>query len=329
MAAERAAAGSAVAGPVEAGPAVAGPVEARRGEAGRVAGERVAPGRWSTGLMEGGSAASFGAVAGLRTYAALTMASLRANVRRPATLMVRAVGSALVALCEAVGMVLLIDRFGSIAGWSTPEIIVLAALVFTGQGLAMAAGNRLRPEDVSLLLRRGTFDQVLTRPVSPLGFVITGYVEIRLLGRFAAGLGLLAWAGHAAGIAWTPAHLAVAALAILCCATVVFAVLVLGAALTFYTLQGSEAVNVVLDGGTYLTAYPMELYGSALRLLFTWVFPFALAVYVPALTLLGRTGPSGLGTGLLWVAPVGSAWMAAVAWLAWRRAIRHYIGAGS
>jgi ABC-2 type transport system permease protein len=257
------------------------------------------------------------------------MASLRAHVRRPATLAVRGVGSALVALCEAVGMVLLVDRFGSIAGWRTPEIIVLAALVFTGQGLAQAAGNRLRPDDISLLIRRGTFDQVLTRPVSPLGFVITGYVEIRLLGRFAAGLGLLAWAGRGAGIAWTPMHLAVAALAILCCAAVVFAVLVLGAALTFYTLQGSEAVNVVLDGGAYLTAYPMELYGSALRLVFTWVFPFALAVYVPALTLLGRTGPSGLGTGLLWVAPVGSAWMAGVAWLAWRRAIRHYVGAGS
>src|SRR6266540_2703596 len=226
--------------------------------------------------------------AAARAYGALTMASLRSSVQRPATLVVRGIGSALVALCEAVGVVLLVDRFGSIAGWRTPEIIVLAGLVFTGQGLAQAVGNRLRPDDVSLMIRRGTFDQVLTRPISPLGFVLTGYVEIRLLGRFVAGVGLLAWAGRAAGIAWTPSHLAVAALAIACCAVVVFAVLVLGA-----------------------------------------VFPFALAVYVPALALLGRTGPRGLGTGLLWVAPLGSAWLAAVAWLAWRRAIRHYVGAGS
>jgi ABC-2 type transport system permease protein len=145
----------------------------------------------------------------VRAYGALTLASLRSNVQRPATLVLRGVGSALVALCEAVGMVLLIDRFGSIAGWRTPEIIVLAGLVFTGQGLAQAVGNRLRPEDVSLLIRRGTFDQVLTRPISPLGFVITGYVEIRLLGRFVAGIVLLAWVGRAAGIAWTPAHLQV------------------------------------------------------------------------------------------------------------------------
>jgi ABC-2 type transport system permease protein len=276
-----------------------------------------------------GSPLAAGAVATARAYAALTLASLHANVHRPASLVVRGLGSALVALCEAIGMVLLVDRFGSIAGWSTPQIIVLAGLVFTGQGLALAAGNRLRPDDVSLLIRRGTFDQVLTRPISPLGFVITSYVEIRMLGRFAAGIGLLAWAGRGAGVAWTPAHLGVATLAIVCCAVVVFAVLLLGAALTFYTLQGSEAVNVVLDGGGYLTGYPMEIYGSALRVLFTWVFPFALAVYVPALALLGRSGPRGLGAGLLWVAPLGSAWLAAAAWLFWRRAIRHYVGAGS
>ena len=268
-------------------------------------------------------------LATVRAYLALARASLRANVRRPAALVVRGVGSALIALVEAVGVVLLVNRFGTIGGWRAAEIVVLAALVFAGQGLALALGNRLRPDDISLLIRRGTFDQVLTRPMSPLGFVVSGYVEIRFLGRFLVGIGLLAWAGHRAGVAWTPGHLAVAALAVACCAVVVFAVLVLGAALTFYTVQGSEAVNVVLDGGAYLTGYPMDIYGSGLRMLFTWVFPFALAVYVPALTLLGRTGPPGLGAGLLWVSPLGSAWLTVLARLAWRRAIHHYVGAGS
>ncbi len=101
------------------------------------------------------------AAAVVRAYGALTMASLRSNVQRPSTLVVRGIGSALVALCEAVGMVLLVDRFGSIAGWRTPEIIVLAGLAFTGQGLAQAVGSKLRPDDMSLLIRRGTFDQVL------------------------------------------------------------------------------------------------------------------------------------------------------------------------
>jgi ABC-2 type transport system permease protein len=262
-------------------------------------------------------------------YAALAMASLRSNVQRPATLVVRLVGSAMVALCEAFGVVLLIDRFGSIAGWRAPQIIVLAALVFTGQGLANAVGNRLRPDDMSLVIRRGTFDQVLTRPVSPLGFVMTSYVELRFIGRSLAGAGLLVWAAHRAGVAWTPAHVCVAGLAVACCAVVQFSLMVLGAAMTFYTVQGSEAVTVVLDGGGYLVSFPMDVYGSAMRALFTWVFPFALVVYVPALTLLGRHGPPGLGAGLLWVSPLAAAWLSVAAWLGWRRAIRHYVGAGS
>lgn len=262
-------------------------------------------------------------------YVALALASLRSNVQRPATLVVRLVGSALVAICEALGVVLLIDRFGSVAGWRAPQIIVLASMVFAGQGIANAIGNRLRPEDMSLVIRRGTFDQVLTRPVSPLGFVMTSYVELRFIGRSLAGIGLLVWAGHHAGIAWTPAHVGVATLAVGCCAVVQFSLMVLGAAMTFYTVQGSEAATLVLDGGGYLVSFPMDVYDSAMRTLFTWVFPFALAVYVPALALLGRQGPPGLGAGLIWVSPLAAAWLAVAAWLGWRRAIRHYVGAGS
>ena len=263
------------------------------------------------------------------TYARLMLASLRAGMQHPATLAARGLGSGLMAFLEAIGVVLLLDRFGSIGGWRASEVVLLIGLGFCGQGLALAAGSRLQPDDISLLLRRGTFDQVLTRPVSALGWVVSSYIEIRYLGRLLAGIGMLGWAGHHAGVAWTAAHLAVAALAIASCAVVVFAVLMVGAALTFYTVQGSEAVNLALFGGPYLAGYPMEIYGSAMRLVFTWLLPFGLTVYVPALTLLGHTGPPGLTAGLLWATPLAATWAAALASIAWRQAIRHYVGTGS
>jgi ABC-2 type transport system permease protein len=264
-----------------------------------------------------------------RTYLELTLASLRGNVQRPATLVVRAVGTGLISIVEMIGVVLLLDRFGSIGGWHASEVVLLVGLGACGQALALALGNRLEPDNISLLLRRGTFDQVLTRPVSPLGWVVSSYIDIRYAGRLLAGVGMLVWAGQRAGVAWTLPHLGVAALAIACCAVVVFAVLVAGAALTFYTVQGSEAVNVALFGGPYLSGYPMQIYGSAIRILFTWLLPFGLTVYVPALTLLGRAGPPGLDAGLLWMTPLAAAWTAALARIAWRQAIRHYVGAGS
>jgi ABC-2 type transport system permease protein len=263
------------------------------------------------------------------TYLRLMLASLRSNIQRPATLLARCLGTGLISLVEVIGAVLLLDRFGTIGGWRAPEVVLLIGLASCGQGLALAVGSRLEPDNISLLLRRGSFDQVLTRPVSPLGWVVSSYVDLRQVGRLLAGAGTVAWAGDRAGVAWTPAHLGVAALAIACCAVVVFAVLVAGAALTFYTVQGSEAVNVALFGGPYLSGYPMDIYGSATRIVFTWLLPFALAVYVPALRLLGRDGPPGLGPGRLWLTPLATAWVVGLASIAWRRAIHHYVGAGS
>src|SRR5215213_465429 len=102
-----------------------------------------------------------------------------------------------------------------------------------------------------------------------------------------------------------------------------------GAGFTFVTVQGSEAVNVLIYGGQYLASYPMQIYGSALRFLFVWVVPIGLAIYVPALAILGRQGPPGLPGWLAWLsAPMAAAFLA-VGGLAWRAGIRHYVGTGS
>ena len=64
----------------------------------------------------------------------------------------------------------------------------------------------------------------------------------------------------------------------------------------------------------------MQIYGSPLRFMFVWVVPIGLAIYVPALGVLGW---------LAWLAaPVAGAF-AALGGLAWRAGIRHYVGTGS
>jgi ABC-2 type transport system permease protein len=114
-----------------------------------------------------------------------------------------------------------------------------------------------------------------------------------------------------------------------CAAAIIFGVLLAAAGFTFVTVQGSEAVDVLIYGGQYLASYPMHIYGSALRFLFVWLVPIGLAIYVPTLGVLGREGPPGLPTWLAWLAaPVAAAFLAG-GWLAWRAGIRHYVGTGS
>jgi ABC-2 type transport system permease protein len=265
----------------------------------------------------------------LGVYLRLAAASVRATARRPAHLAARTLAAALIVAIEVAGVMLMLDQFGSIGGWRPAEVVVLFGLGFAGQGLALVFGDTLEANKVSELVRRGTFDQVLTRPASPLGWVVASYVDTRFVGRHLAGVATVVWAADRAGVAWTPGRAGLAALAVASAATIIFGVLMAAAGFTFVTVQGSEAVNVLIYGGQYLASYPMQIYGSALRFLFTWLVPLGLAVYVPALGVLGRQGPPGLPAWLAWLtAPVALAFVA-VGGLAWRAGIRHYVGAGS
>ena len=159
--------------------------------------------------------------------------------------------------------------------------------------------------------------------------MVASYVDTRFYGRSLAGAATVVWAADRAGVAWTAGRAGLAVLAVACAAAIIFGVLLAAAGFTFVTVQGSEAVDVLIYGGQYLASYPMHIYGSALRFLFVWLVPIGLAIYAPALGVLGRQGPPGLPAWLAWLtAPVAAAFLAAGG-LAWRAGIRHYVGAGS
>jgi ABC-2 type transport system permease protein len=79
----------------------------------------------------------------------------------------------------------------------------------------------------------------------------------------------------------------------------------------------------------YLASFPMEVHASAVRLVFTWVLPFGLTVYVPALVLLDKPGIAGLAPAMLAATPALTVLVCALAWLGWRAGVRSYLGTGS
>ncbi|HEV8651180.1 MAG TPA: ABC-2 family transporter protein, partial [Actinomycetes bacterium] len=116
-------------------------------------------------------------------YRRLAAATLRGRVRHPAGFVLRTLGTGLVVITEIVGVVLVVEGFGSLAGWTAPEVVLLVGLGAAGQGLGLVFGDRLEPAFFSEVVRKGSFDQVLTRPTSPLGWMVASYVEVRFLGR--------------------------------------------------------------------------------------------------------------------------------------------------
>lgn len=261
-------------------------------------------------------------------YGALAGAKLRSLASSPRLLMLRSAGDVVIVAMEALAPLLLVSRFGSIAGWSGAEVVMLIGVARTGEGLALIVGRGIDPNTFGDTIRLGRFDQILTRPVSPLLWLLTSDVELRFVFRAAAGAGVVAWSAHSLGVLSLGAAAVLAAAAV-ASALFVLSTLVIGAAMTFRTVEGSDFALLLSNGGMGLAAFPLEVYGSALRLVFTFLVPVGLCVYVPVLSVLDRDGPGVLGPGLLPVLPIVLGVFGGLSLLAWRQGIRHYESTGS
>lgn len=266
---------------------------------------------------------------GLAPYQSVAAAKLRSVAESPRLFALRCVGDAMMVSLEALVPFILVGRFGSVAGWSASEVAMLLGLGRTAEAIAYGFGRGVDPAHFGETVRLGRFDQVLTRPVSPLGWLLASEVEPRYVFRGLAGVAVLTVGAGLADVPATPANLTLLAGACAACAVVVLSIIVMGGALTFVTTEGSDIANLFSAGGLSLSSLPLELYGSVLRTVFTFLIPIGLCVYVPVIVVLGRDGPGPLGPALLWALPVVVALFVAVAAAAWRGGVRHYRSTGS
>src|SRR5665811_2260776 len=65
------------------------------------------------------------------------------------------------------------------------------------------------------LVRNGTFDRFLVRPLNPLIQVLTRRFSVNTLGDVLTAIGILTFASSIAHLSWTPAHILFAAAAVL------------------------------------------------------------------------------------------------------------------
>ena len=88
-------------------------------------------------------------------------------------------------------------------------------------------------------------------------------------------------------------------------------------------------VNVLTYGGRQACQYPVDIYPRPLRLLFTWVAPFALCMHLPLSVILDKP-LMAVPAWQVYAAPLAGFAFFAVMALVWRRAgVTHYRSTGS
>ena len=252
--------------------------------------------------------------------------SLRGQMQYRWTFVFTTLGHGLITGIEFLGIAALFARFGSLRGWSLPEI----ALLYGIMSLAFAITDGLgRGFDIfSQMLKAGDFDRLLLRPRSTVLQLAGQDLVLKRIGRILQASCILGWAIGALHLAWTPGPCLLFVAAILGGACLFFGLFVLQATLSFWTIESLEVMNVFTYGGVETAQYPLTIYHPWFRRFFTFVIPLACISYFPAQALLGRT-PPGLPTLLAWLSPLAGFFFLLISFRVWQFGVRHYRSTGS
>lgn len=264
---------------------------------------------------------------GLTFYWFLLGAQVRSQLEYRTSFAFQAVSVGLGNIAFFLGTVVLFQRFPTIAGWTLGDVAFLYGLggaAFATADLICGGFDRLGPA-----IQSGEFDRVLTRPLGTFVQTLAGDFQLRRIGRIGQAVVILALAIGLADIEWNAAKVVVLISAYWSGVVLFSAVWVIGAAVTFWTIQTSEVTNVFTYGGSEMVEWPMPIYADWLRHFFTFVVPLAFVTYLPSLFILEHDDPLGLPSFLQLCAPLAAALFLAPALMAWRLGVRHYQSTGT
>jgi ABC-2 type transport system permease protein len=262
----------------------------------------------------------------LRIYLRLVGARARAQLEYRASLVLQLLGTAALTVIDFVAILVLFENVDALDGWTLEEIALLYAIATISFALTdLVVGHLdLFPQ----MIRDGTFDQILVRPLPSLLQVVASDFSLRRIGKALQGGGVLVFALVRLELDWTPGKVLVLVGAVLAGTVIYAAVWVALATVAFWIVDAIEFVNAFTYGGSYLAQYPLTIFGRWLRGLVLFVLPLAFVAYFPALVLLDRESGLALPAELGYLTGIVALVAALVASVVWTGAVRHYRSAG-
>lgn len=261
----------------------------------------------------------------IRLYFRYAGIVLRGKMQYRVSFIMLSVGQFIGILTEFLAVVALFARFGSLHGWTLPQIGLLYGIVHISFAIAEGIGRGF--DTFSEVIKNGDFDRLLLRPRSTTLQVAGRDFDPRV-GRLLQATFILGWAIKTLPIAWTLPKVLLLAFAMSGSVCLFYGLFVLQATLCFWTVESLEIMNAVTYGGTEAGQFPLTIYRPWFQRFFTFLIPLACVSFFPANLLLNRESAPAVSL-VLWIAPLAGYAFLWMALQVWKIGVRHYVSTGS
>ena len=254
--------------------------------------------------------------------------SLRGQLQYRASFLMGTLGNFLNSAIELVGIWVLFDRFGDLAGWSFAEVAFFYGTVNCTYAIAQLLATGF-DQFGTLYVKTGDFDRLLLRPRSTVLQLAGHELSLRRIGRLLPGLVVIVAAWTALDLPLGLDRIGLLSLAMAGGVAFFFALLMLQATMCFWTTESLELMNILTYGGVETASYPLPIYHRLFRRFFTYVIPLACVGYFPVVAVIGADDPLGTSRLFQSLAPLAGFAFFGVALGLWQFGVRRYTSTGS
>lgn len=227
---------------------------------------------------------------------------------------------------EFLAVVVLMDRFSAAGQWAAQEIMFFWGVMQVTFALCECFGRGV--STFAYYVGSGDFDTMLLRPRALMQQVIAHRMDPRRLGVIVVGTGAIILACAQLHITWTLEKLGLTLMACLGGFFLILGLFLIEATVSFFSVRSIEMVNVLTYGGRTTCEYPVDIYPRPLRILFTWVAPFALSMHLPISHVLGKP-LFDVPMALVWLAPLAGPLFFLLMTRVWYMGVKHYRSTGT
>lgn len=224
-------------------------------------------------------------------------------------------------LVEILFIWIVFQNTETLAGWTFEHILLLYGVTLLSVGIAAFCFDALY-EMGSRYIKMGEFDKILLRPVHPLISIIGSSKEFISLGYFGLGLVLVIAMFIKLAIPVTLGLILQIIFFSIVGASIIGAINTIFSISCFWTYRSNEVIWAFYRIYTF-AQYPIDIYNGLIKILITFILPFAFVAYYPTMNYLG------MNRYMTYLSPIVAIILWIIAVKVWNLALNKYRSTGN